>query len=151
MALNALEHSRRPQWLTFDCYGTLIQWDEGLQAAIRKILSAKQSQAIDPARFIGIYDRHEHTLEQTSPHRSFRIVTADALRLTLDELGLQSDADDARVLTDSISAMPQWGVHCAPPSETSINIGICPSASLRHGRFLRNKAAVTASLCRSLA
>ena len=25
----------RPSWLTFDCYGTLIQWDEGLLAAMR--------------------------------------------------------------------------------------------------------------------
>ncbi|MFP3693131.1 haloacid dehalogenase type II, partial [Burkholderia sp. SIMBA_048] len=30
----------RPQWLTFDCYGTLIQWDEGLQAAVARILAA---------------------------------------------------------------------------------------------------------------
>jgi 2-haloacid dehalogenase len=108
MTLNALEHSQRPQWLTFDCYGTLIQWDEGLQAAVRKILSAKQTATIDPARFISIYDRHEHALEQSSPHRSFRSVTADALRLALDESGLQSDADDARTLTDSISAMPPF-------------------------------------------
>ena len=108
MALNALEHSSRPQWLTFDCYGTLIQWDEGLQAAVRKILSAKQTEAVDPARFMRIYDGHEHALEQTSPHRSFHSVTADALRLTLHELGLESDADDARTLTDSISAMPPF-------------------------------------------
>ena len=94
--------------LTFDCYGTLIQWDEGLQAAVRKILSGKQTEAIDPARFISIYDRHEHALEQSSPHRSFRSVSADALRLALDEPGLQSDADDARTLADSISAMPPF-------------------------------------------
>ncbi|MEA3093780.1 MAG: 2-haloacid dehalogenase [Caballeronia sp.] len=108
MTLNALEHGQRPQWLTFDCYGTLIQWDEGLQAAVRKILSGKQTEAIDPARFISIYDRHEHALEQSSPHRSFRSVSADALHLALDESGLQSDADDARTLTDSISAMPPF-------------------------------------------
>ena len=28
----------RPTWLTFDCYGTLIQWDEGLLAAMDTIL-----------------------------------------------------------------------------------------------------------------
>jgi 2-haloacid dehalogenase len=105
MALEALEHTLRPQWLTFDCYGTLIQWDEGLQAAVRKILSAKETHSVDPARLIGIYDRHEHALEQTPPHRTFRSVTADALRLALDELGLQNNEDDARALTDSISAM----------------------------------------------
>jgi len=34
----SLEHTPRPLWLTFDCYGTLIQWDEGLLAAIEKML-----------------------------------------------------------------------------------------------------------------
>ena len=28
----------RPLWLTFDCYGTLIQWDEGLTAAAERIV-----------------------------------------------------------------------------------------------------------------
>jgi FMN phosphatase YigB (HAD superfamily) len=26
-----LKHTPRPEWLTLDCYGTLIQWDEGLK------------------------------------------------------------------------------------------------------------------------
>ena len=34
-----LDHFPRPQWLTFDCYGTLIQWDEGLQAAVAQHLA----------------------------------------------------------------------------------------------------------------
>ena len=31
----------KPEWLTFDCYGTLIQWDEGLVGAVTKILVRK--------------------------------------------------------------------------------------------------------------
>lgn len=27
-----------PEWLTFDCNGTLIQWDESLVAAVETIL-----------------------------------------------------------------------------------------------------------------
>ena len=42
MPLTALP---RPQWLTFDCYGTLIQWDEGLQAAIARILAGPRRAA----------------------------------------------------------------------------------------------------------
>ena len=37
MALNG----PRPTWLTFDCYGTLVQWDEGLMAAMETILARK--------------------------------------------------------------------------------------------------------------
>lgn len=104
----SLAHTPRPQWLTFDCYGTLIQWDEGLLAAVERILRSKSSADIDPARLIEIYDSHEHALEQTPPHRSFRTVAGEALRLALDELGLPSSPDDIRILTDGIGAMPPF-------------------------------------------
>jgi 2-haloacid dehalogenase len=104
----SLRNTSRPRWLTFDCYGTLIQWDEGLQAAVREILQAKHGNDVDPAKLIEVYDRHEHTLEQTAPHRSFRQVAGDGLRLALEELGLRSDDGDAGVLTSRISAMPPF-------------------------------------------
>ncbi|PXW25750.1 haloacid dehalogenase type II [Paraburkholderia caballeronis] len=104
----SLQNTARPLWLTFDCYGTLIQWDEGLQAAARQILEAKPGHTVDPQKLIGVYDHHEHALEQTPPHRSFREVAGAGLRLALEELGLQSDSSDAEVLTGRISAMPPF-------------------------------------------
>ncbi|CAB3731921.1 haloacid dehalogenase type II [Paraburkholderia rhynchosiae] len=107
----SLQHTPRPRWLTFDCYGTLIQWDEGLRAAVREILETKRGSDIDPAQVIAVYDRHEHALEQTPPHRSFREVAGVGLRLALAELGLagdERDESDARILTDRISAMPPF-------------------------------------------
>ena len=104
----SLENTRRPVWLTFDCYGTLIQWDEGLLAAVGDILRTKPGNEVEPAKLLEIYDRHEHALEQTAPHRSFRGVAGDGLRLALEELGLRSDEGDAGVLTSRISAMPPF-------------------------------------------
>ena len=97
----------RPIWITFDCYGTLIQWDEGLRSAVNAILSGR-GEAIDPERLIAVYDRHEHILEQTPPHRSFRAVSGEALRLALDGLGARSAEGDARILTDAIGRMPPF-------------------------------------------
>ncbi len=107
----SLNDSPRPKWLTFDCYGTLIQWDEGLQAAVREILQSKGSaraNEIDAMRLIEIYDRHEHALEQTPPHRSFREVAGEGLRRALEELDLPGDAGDVAVLTERIAAMPPF-------------------------------------------
>ncbi|MFY3460651.1 haloacid dehalogenase type II [Achromobacter xylosoxidans] len=105
-----LDHLPRPQWLTFDCYGTLIQWDEGLQAAVARILAANQGaqRTPTPARFLRIYDEHEHRLERTPPHRHFADITREALRLTMHDLGLEYRPQDAALLTDSISAMPPF-------------------------------------------
>ena len=97
----------RPTWLTFDCYGTLIQWDEGLLAAMDAILSAKGGD-IDQAAFIAGYDRHEHELEEQKPHPSFKQVAALALELAMKEFGLPFDPADADLLTSSIGGMPPF-------------------------------------------
>ena len=97
----------RPAWVTFDCYGTLIQWDEGLIAAMRSILAHKP-QSIDPDRFIAVYDQHEHALEQATPHRGFREVSGAALGLAMRDFGVASDENDATTLTAAISAMPPF-------------------------------------------
>ncbi len=97
----------RPAWITFDCYGTLIQWDEGLRAAVAAILVGKRD-TIDVGRLIATYDQHEHALEQRSPHRSFRAVAGEALGLALRDLGAQADEADAVTLTDAIGQMPPF-------------------------------------------
>lgn len=104
----SLHTTSRPRWLTFDCYGTLIQWDEGLLAAVRELLALKQAGHVEPATLIEVYDRHEHVLEQTPPHRSFREIAGEGLRLALRELGLPVDEGDIRVLTERISRMPPF-------------------------------------------
>ncbi len=99
----------RPTWLTFDCYGTLIQWDEGLLAAVDAILARHDARGrIDPQTLIQVYDRHEHRLEQTPPHRSFRDVAGTGLRLAMEELGLGYDDADIELLTSGISRMPPF-------------------------------------------
>lgn len=103
MALNG----PRPIWLTFDCYGTLIQWDEGLMAAMETILSRK-GRKIEAEDFIPVYDRHEHRLEQSRPHLSFAAVTAKALQLAMHDFSLEADASDAELLTSSIGRMPPF-------------------------------------------
>lgn len=100
----------RPQWLTFDCYGTLIQWDEGLHAAVARILAANpQDQVLPtPSEFLHVYDQHEHRLERTPPHRNFAEISREALRLTMQDLGLAYRPEDAEMLISSISAMPPF-------------------------------------------
>ena len=102
-----LSGTPRPPWITFDCYGTLIQWDEGLRGAAATILAGKPG-TVDAEQLVATYDRHEHALEQTSPHRSFRAVAGEALELALRDLGTRADAADARILTDAIGRMPPF-------------------------------------------
>jgi 2-haloacid dehalogenase len=103
-----LKDTPRPEWLTFDCYGTLIQWDEGLKAVAAQILRDKGDHSIDVEHLIGVYDRHEHQLEQTPPHRSFRHLSTLGLQLAMEELGLASSAEDSQRLAAAIPKMPPF-------------------------------------------
>ena len=74
----------RPKWLTFDCYGTLTQWDEGLLNAVDTILAKQTDTSIDANTLIEVYDKYEHELEQTPPHRSFREVAGSGLAMAMN-------------------------------------------------------------------
>lgn len=95
----------KPEWLTFDCYGTLIQWDEGLLQAVETILRKAPGRGVDAAALIRVYDKYEHELEAEHPHKSFRTVAGEALRHAMSELGLSYEAGDIEFLTSSISKM----------------------------------------------
>ena len=98
----------KPGWLTFDCYGTLIQWDEGLRAAVDRILAGRGGPRVDARTLIDAYDRHEHALEQQTPHRSFRAVAGAGLRMAMADLGLACTETDVEVLTGGIGRMPPF-------------------------------------------
>ena len=98
----------RPKWLTFDCYGTLTQWDEGLLAAVNAILAKQTGTDVDADTLIEVYDKYEHQLEQTPPHRSFRDVAGTGLEMAMQELGLSYEPSDIEILTTSISKMPPF-------------------------------------------
>ncbi len=98
----------RPPWLTFDCYGTLIQWDEGLMAAAKRIVKRHGMPDLPVDALIASYDRYEHNFEAETPHRSFRIVAGCALKRAMADLGLSCDETDVEELTSSISNMPPY-------------------------------------------
>ncbi len=49
--------------LTFDCYGTLINWEAGILPALRRILSAHGKQ-IDDATLLKLYGDFELRSEE---------------------------------------------------------------------------------------
>lgn len=116
----------RPLWLTFDCYGTLIQWDEGLMAAVSRILEKQSGAEVDAETLIAVYDKYEHELEQSPPHRSFRTVAGTALEKAMQELRLSYVPDDIEILTSGISAMPPFPeVPQALGRLKSMGFGLC--------------------------
>lgn len=103
----SLNQRSKPQWLTFDCYGTLIQWDEGLLDYVRALLREKGISHLEEA-FLRIYDDYEHRLEQQPLFLTFRQVSEQSLRSTLEDLGVEYQGGEAKAFVERIGRMPPF-------------------------------------------
>jgi 2-haloacid dehalogenase len=83
---NAQHFSRRERWATFDCYGTLIDWNGGLR------------RALGSDDLLARYHEVEPQIQAESPGRTYREVMTEAAR----RLGMEQE--DALAV-----ALPSWG------------------------------------------
>src|SRR5450755_1649466 len=92
--------------LTFDCYGTLINWEAGILSALRRILSA-HNQEMDDATLLKLYG----DFEQRSEHgafRPYREVLESVVRQFATELEFVPTAEEVRSLPDSLATWKPW-------------------------------------------
>lgn len=85
--------------ITFDCYGTLIDWETGLLGALRPILRAHGSMLSD-AEILGVYGEIEPKLQ--SPYQRYRDVLAQAAREFGERLGFVVSDAETQALPDSL-------------------------------------------------
>src|SRR5208283_6100115 len=90
----------RFDWLSFDCYGTLIDWETGLIKYLRPLLQGKGC-AISDARILTLYSELEPR-QQAGDYRSYREVLAGVVRDFARELHFEVSDSDADGLAESI-------------------------------------------------
>ena len=89
-----------PRWATFDCYGTLIDWDGGIRSTLARLWPRE-----DAERLLAAYHAAEPLIEQHHPSVSYRDVLAASLREVSARRGLQLAPEDECALGDSL---PEW-------------------------------------------
>jgi 2-haloacid dehalogenase len=89
-------------WLTFDCYGTLIDWEAGVADALTPFLGARSSpdRRTLAARYIEIEAQVEH-----EAYRRYRDVLTEAGARLMRELGHPLPPGREAVLANSL---PNW-------------------------------------------
>ncbi len=92
--------------LTFDCYGTLIDWEAGILTALRKALST-HGKSLDDARLLTLYGEFEARAEQP-PFRTYREVLCSVVKQFGDELGFSPTTAEAQSLADSLATWRPW-------------------------------------------
>lgn len=91
--------------LTFDCYGTLVDWESGLLAALRRALSG--AGGIGEDELLEAYGRHEAAAEQP-PYRTYRQVLGESLRELAAELALPVTPAAVDEFSESVGLWPAF-------------------------------------------
>jgi 2-haloacid dehalogenase len=92
--------------LTFDCYGTLVDWEAGILAALRPILAAHGVALADEA-LLALYGELESAIE-AEPYRRYREVLREVVRRLGARLGFVPSAAEIERLPDSVGDWPAF-------------------------------------------
>jgi 2-haloacid dehalogenase len=87
------------RWLTFDCFGTLIDWRHGIRTT-GELLFTGHGQA-----FLDAYAATEAEVERDGPFHRYRAVMTETTRRVAKQLGLELKPADATAL---VSTIPYW-------------------------------------------
>ena len=94
---------RRFDALTFDTYGTLIDWERGILNALQVVLSRDEVDATED-RLLELFAKHEAAIE-AGPYRAYREVLAASVRRICADLDV-IPADQA--VADFAGSVGEW-------------------------------------------
>jgi 2-haloacid dehalogenase len=90
------------RWATFDCYGTIVDWNAGIRADLEKLFGVGQED-----RLLERYHELEPEIQAANPGHSYREVLSIALERLADEEGLTLPEGESNALARSL---PSWPV-----------------------------------------
>jgi len=90
------------RWATFDCYGTLVDWNAGIHAELEKLFGVELSDGL-----LVRYHELEPQIQAANPGASYREVLSIALEALAAETGLTLPEGETNALARSL---PEWPV-----------------------------------------
>ena len=93
--------------ISFDCYGTLIDWESGILPVLRTLL-ANHGQSLPDAAILELYGEFEAEAE-SGPYQSYRDVLQSVVRAFAGRLRFQANSTEIRSLYESVSGWLPFG------------------------------------------
>jgi 2-haloacid dehalogenase len=88
------------EYLSFDCYGTLIDWESGMLSYLRPLLRSKARNVTD-SEVLNLYSEFEPH-QQDQPYRRYRDILAAIVRDFANHFDFEVSSEEANGLADSI-------------------------------------------------
>jgi 2-haloacid dehalogenase len=90
------------RWATFDCYGTIVDWNTGIRTELEKLFGVMQED-----RLLVRYHELEPEIQAENPGHSYREVLSIALERLAAQEGLTLPEGESSALAHSL---PSWPV-----------------------------------------
>jgi 2-haloacid dehalogenase len=87
--------------ITFDCYGTLIDWENGMLAALRPLFS-RDGRCVSDLHILELYGEIEAELE-SGPYLPYRQVLHQAAREVGHRLDIEVSAEEGSAFAESLT------------------------------------------------
>ena len=152
--MNSLDFTRFES-ITFDCYGTLIDWEAGIVNAVRPVLDAHRRRLSDGG-ILELYAAIEAQEEQGEYRRYREILQAVMTRMAA-RLGFSASEEESRAIADSLPAWAPFpdSVPALKQLQQRYKLAIVSNvdddllAASMKGLEVRFDDAITAEQCRS--
>jgi putative hydrolase of the HAD superfamily len=93
--------------LTFDCYGTLIDWESGMIEALRS-LTSRVNGKLERNQILEAHARHESRQQLQTPAKRYNELLAIVYKRLAEEWGVSVSLDDCEVYGNSVRAWPTF-------------------------------------------
>lgn len=92
--------------ISFDCYGTLIDWESGILPALRAVLT-HHGKSLPDARILELYGEFEAQAE-SGPYQSYRDVLQSVVRSFADRFQFEASSTEIDSLHESLPSWPAF-------------------------------------------
>jgi 2-haloacid dehalogenase len=93
--------------LTFDCYGTLIDWETGILGGLQRVLDAHRADRVPDDELLVRYARAEADLE-AGAYQPYREILSNVLRRVCAEAGVEPTDLEVRAFGGSVGEWPAF-------------------------------------------
>jgi 2-haloacid dehalogenase len=102
--MNSLLDANKYEVLSFDCYGTLVDWESGIISGLRPVLRAHRVEVTDD-EILALHAQTEHKLQAASKgggYLKYRDVLGEEVREAGRRWGFEPSPSEVETLPDSV-------------------------------------------------
>ena len=96
---------KRFEWVSFDCYGTLVDWETGICTAVAEVLN-RHGIRKSRAEILALFADVEPRVQDSPEYLEYRRVLRGVMAMIGSELGFQCTESDLDCLADTLPGWP---------------------------------------------